>query len=331
VLNANPARYNAEHYAQRANDLEKNFYTNPRERFTPRYSPTAFEAIGEMRTPAATARRAGPGATADVGPGDIEITRSLLNDIPRTKEHGRDLIAARIVKRGIDDFIENPPAGAILPTPGNADAAKLAAQQGRFARESHAGAERSQISANLAQRAEGRSGSNNSGLNLENELRKEYRRFTTPSVQSARTPASNAGFNTDEIAAMERFHQGVDTPLRNKIRYLANLGGGGGGLGALAAGGAGGAATAYSTDDPRWYGALAAPVAGLGLRTAGNRIAMQNIRALDEMIRMRNPTSQHIQMTQPRIPGGGNAIDAKAARDLIALELAKKRNNDNAP
>jgi hypothetical protein len=124
---------------------------------------------------------------------------------------------------------------------------------------------------------------------------------------------------------MERFHKGVDTPFRNKIRYLANIGGGGGGLGALAAGGAGvGATAAYASDDPRWYAAIGAPVAGLALRGVGNRIAAQNIRALDEMIRMRNPTSQLLQM-QPRIPGGGNAADAKAMRDLIALELAKRQ------
>jgi hypothetical protein len=329
ALRANPVRYGAEHLAQRADDLERNFSTNPRERAIPRFSPTSFDAIEEMRAPAAAAATrpsfAGP---ATVGPGDVEFTRSLLNTIPQTKENGRDLIAARIVKRGLDDFIENPPPGAILPGQANADAAKLAAIQGRLARESHAGAERSQISANLTKRAESRADRNNSGLNLEAELRKEYGRFTTPSVRSGRTPASNAGFNPDEIAAMERFHQGVDTPLRNKIRYLANIGGGGGGLGALAAGGVGiGAAGTYASDDPRWYGAVGLPVAGLALRGAGNRIAKQNINALDQMIRMRNPTSQYLQMTQPRIPGGGSATNAKLARDLIALELAKRQNN----
>jgi hypothetical protein len=331
ALRSNPVRYAAEPLSQRADDIAHNFYTNPRERAIPRYSPTSFDALDEMRAPAAAARRAGTGATADLGPGDIEFTRSLLNTIPQTKEHGRDLIAARIVKRGLDDFIENPPVGAVLPGQANADAARLAARQGRLARESHAGAERSQISENLTNRASSRAGRNNSGLNLEAELRKEYGRFTQPSVRSGRTPASNAGFNADEIAAMERFHTGVDTPLRNKIRYLANLGGGGGGLGALATGAAGGAGAAYATDDPRWLAAIGAPVAGLGLRMAGNRIATNNIRALDEMIRMRNPTSQLLQRTQPRIPGGGNATDAKMARDLIALELAKQRMNSDAP
>jgi hypothetical protein len=330
ALRANPVRYGAEHYSQRADDIAQNFYTNPRERATPRFSPTAFEALDEMRAPAIAARRAGPGTTADVGPGDIEFTRSLLNTIPQTKDHGRDLIAARVVKRGLDDFIENPPVGAILPGQANAEAARLAAVQGRLARESHAGAERSQISQNLTNRASSRAGRNNSGLNLEAELRKEYGRFTQPTVRSGRTPASNAGFNADEIAAMERFHEGVDTPFRNKIRYLANLGGGGGGLGALATGAAGGAGAAYATDDPRWYAALGAPAAGLGLRMAGNRIATGNIRALDEMIRMRNPTSQRLQM-QPRLPGGGSATSAKTARDLIALELIKQRNSSNAP
>jgi len=328
ALRANPVRYDAGHLAQRADDLERNFYTNPQERAIPRYSPTSFDAINEMRAPAIAARKAGPGVTAGVGPGDVEFTRSLLNTIPQTKEHGRDLMAARIVKRGLDDFIENPPAGAILPGQANAEAAKLAAAQGRLGRESHAGAERSQISANLAKRAESRADRNNSGLNLEAELRKEYGRYTTPRVRSGRTLASNAGFNADEIAAMERFHQGVDTPLRNKIRYLGNIGGGGGGLGALAAGGVGiGAAGTYASDDPRWYAAIGLPVAGLAMRGAGNRIAHQNITALDQMIRMRNPTSQYLQMTQPRIPGGGSAANAKAMRDLIALELAKRQNN----
>jgi hypothetical protein len=329
ALRANPVRYGAEPLAQRADDLERNFYTNPRQRAIPRFSPTSFEALDEMRAPAIAARRAGGGAVADVGPGDLEFTRSLLNIIPQTKEHGRDLIAAKIVKRGLDDFIENPPVGAVLPGAANAAAAKLAAVQGRLARESHAGAERSQISQNLTRRAESRAGSNYSGLNTEAELRKEYRAFTTPDIRSGRSKAKNAGFNADEIAAMERFHQGVDTSLRNKIRYLGNLGGGGGGLGTLAAGGLGvGASAAYATDDPRWFAAIGAPAAGFGLRTVGNRIAMKNIRALDEMIRMRNPTSQMLQATQPRIPGGGSAINAKAARDLIALELIKRQAQD---
>lgn len=333
ALRANPVRYGAEHLAQRADDLERNFYTNPRERAIPRFSPTSFEAIDEMRAPAVAARRAGPGVTADVGPGDVEFTRSLLNTIPQgTQEHARDRMAARLVKRGLDDFIENPPVGAILPGQANAEAARLAAAQGRLARESHAGAERSQVSQNLRRKAEAEAGSRNSGLNVEAKLRSAYADFTKPNVKTSRSRAENAGFNADEITSMERFHSGTDTPLRNAVRYVGNLGGGGGGLGALAATGLGiGGSAAYASDDPRWFGALALPAVGLGGRVLGNRIARQNINALEEMIRSRNPTSQYIQMTQPRIPGGGSATSAKAMRDLIALELIKQRNSSNAP
>jgi hypothetical protein len=322
AMRANPTRYDPAHFAQRANDLEQSFYTNPHFVTEREFSPASFRTLDRMRQP-----QPSTAATGGLTPGQIDLSRQLLGNADTRV----DKRAAGYVRRGIDDFVENPPVGAVLPGAGNAQSARDAAAQALLARQSHAGAERSQVSENLRRKAEAEAGSRNSGLNVEAKLRSAYADFTKPNVKTGRSRAQNAGFNADEIGSMERFHSGVDTPLRNTIRYLGNLGGGGGGLGTLAAGGVGiGATGAYASDDPRWYGALALPAVGLGGRVLGNRIARQNINALDEMIRSRNPTSQYLQMTQPRIPGGGSDASAKAARDLIALELAK-RNNSNAP
>jgi hypothetical protein len=323
ALRANPTRYDPAHFAQRANDLEQNFYTNPNFITERQFSPASFRTLDRMREP-----QPSTAATGGITPGQIDLSRQLLNNA----SDKTDIRAARYVRRGIDDFVENPPVGAVLPGAGNAQSARDAAAQALLARQSHAGAERSQVSENLRRKAEAEAGSRNSGLNVEAKLRSAYADFTKPNVKTGRSRAQNAGFNADEIGGMERFHSGADTPLRNTIRYLGNLGGGGGGLGTLAAAGLGiGGSAAYASDDPRWFGALALPAVGLGGRVLGNRIARQNINALDEMIRSRNPTSQYIQRTQPRIPGGGSAADAKMARDLIALELAKQRMSSDAP
>lgn len=319
ALRANPTRYDPAHFAQRANNLEQNFYTNPNFVTEREFSPASFRTLDRMREP-----QPSTAATGGLTPGQIDLSRQLL----KNADTRTDKTAAGYVRRGIDDFVENPPVGAVLPGAGNAQSARDAAAQALLARQSHAGAERSQISENLRRKAEAEANSRNSGLNVEAKLRSAYADFTKPNVKTNRSRAQNAGFNADEIGAMEQFHSGVDTPLRNTIRYLGNLGGGGGGLGALAVGGVGvGASAAYASDDPRWYAAVGAPLAGLALRGVGNRIAQNNISALDQMIRMRNPTSQYLQMTQPRIPGGGSATNAKATRDLIAIELAKRQGN----
>lgn len=317
ALRANPTRYDPAHFAQRADDLEQNFYTNPNFVTEREFSPASFRTLDRMREP-----HPSTAATGGLTPGQIDLSRRMLGNAG-TKP---DIKAAGYVRRGIDDFIENPPVGAVLPGAGNAQSAQLAAVQARLARQSHAGAERSQVSENLRKKAVAEAESRNSGLNVEAKLRSAYADFTKPNVKTGRSRAQNAGFNADEITSMERFHSGVDTPLRNAIRYVGNLGGGGGGLGTLAAAGLGvGSSAAYASDDPRWLGALALPAVGFGGRVLGNRIARQNINALEEMIRSRNPTSQYFQMTKPRIPGGGSATSAKAARDLIALELMKQR------
>lgn len=322
VLNSNPARYDAQHLAQSARDLENRFATTV-DRYHERDAPSTFRALDEMQQPYAAAVRAGPASIATVDPGNLEFIRQGINKIPPSAERAVDKSGGRHVKRALDEFVENPPVGAIMP--GSEAAASEAAAQSVLARESHSGYKRALISDALRRNAEGQAQSTYSGLNLENELRKQYRSLLAIDKKTGLSGAQKAGFDADEIARMEQFRSGADTPGRNLLRWGAKTAGGGSGIGFLAAGAAGGGAGAYASDDPRWYGAAALPVAGLALRGAGNRLAMRNMQQIDELLRQRNPLYQERLATSGMQPGAGRPAAAKAMRDAIATEVIKQR------
>jgi hypothetical protein len=324
ALNANPVRYDAMHLANRGDALEQRFATDPNARFFRRDNPGTFGALDEMRQPYAAAVRAGPAAVADLGTADIDFIRKGINRIPPSAERAPDRESGRLVKRALDDFIENPPPGAVMP--GYAGAARQAAAQGQLARESNAAYKRAQLSETMRSNAENRAASNYSGLNLENELRKEYRTLLNTDKRTGVSGAQRAGYSPDEINRFQNFVSGTDTPGRNALRWAAKTAGGGSGLGALAAAGVGGGAYAsYASDDPRWLGAIGLPLAGLGMRTAGNRIALRNANSIDQMVRQNSPLFTRRAAVAPMVPGPGSAPGAaKAARDAVALELMKQ-------
>jgi hypothetical protein len=329
ALNANPVRYDAMHLANRSDALEQRFATDPNARFFERDSQGTFRALDEMRQPYAAAVQAGPSAMADLGTADIDFIRKGINKIPPGAERAPDRESGRIVKRALDDFIENPPPGAVMP--GYAGAAQQASAQGQLARESNAAYKRAQLSEAMRSNAENNAASNYSGLNLENYLRQEYRNLLRVDKKTGVSGAQRAGYNPDEINRFQQFVSGADTPGRNLLRWGAKTAGGGSGLGFLAAAGiGGGAAGAYTSDDPRWISALTLPAAGLLLRSAGNRIALRNVNSLDEMVRQRSPL-----FTQRAAGAGmtqsGQPIAARGVRDAVALELLKQTQPTRVP
>lgn len=322
ALNANPTPYDASHLARRANALENRFHTV--DRYYDRDSPATFRALDEMRAPyEATVKSGDPAAIATVDPAGIDFIRKGINKIPPSAERAVDRESGRIVKQSLDDFLENPPPGAVLP--GYEGAARDAAGQALLARESNAGYKRAVLSDAMRRNAENNAAANYSGLNLENNLRQEYRNLLAVDKKTGISGAQRAGYSPGEIARFQQFVSGKDTPGRNLLRWGAKTAGGGSGLGFLGAAGVSGVGAGYASDDPRWSGMLALPAAGVALRTAGNRIALRNVNNIDRLVRQNNPMFAGRAASAGMQPGPGSyPTAATGPRNAIALELMKQ-------
>ena len=322
ALAANPTQYDASHLAQRADDLTNRFHTV--DRYYQRDSPSTFRALDDMREPYQAAVDAGPSVVGTIDPAGIEFIRKGINNIPPSAERATDRTSGRAVRQALDDFMENPPPGAVMP--GYAASARDAATQSASARDAYQSYKRAVTSDAMRRNAENQAASNYSGLNLENNLRQQYRNLLAVDKKTGLSQAQREGFSPAEINRFQQFVAGTDTPGRNALRWAAKTAGGGSGLGFLAAAGlglGGGALGSYATDDPRWFSTLALPVAGFALRSAGNRLALRNANSLDEMVRQRSPLFRERAATMTT-PGAGSPRAAKATRDAIALEILRQ-------
>lgn len=288
------------------------------QRHTPERSPISYQAIDEMRAPPTTAHL---GIGAPIGPGDIEYIRKGLQQVnPVTG--GPDIAAAPTVKRALDNFVRNPPPGAVIP--GTERAAAEASALAESARQAHGAYRRSQLWDSLTDNALTSAGSANSGLNVQNRLRQ----VVTGGLRQndkGQSAFSKAHYSPEEIARLTEFAR---VPRGDAtLRYMDRLFGGGGGLGAMAAGGvAGGAADKYFRDDPTWGSIAGAgiPAAGLGLRLLGNRRATQQMQGLGNMVRERAPLYQERLATAPLVPPPGGGATA-SARDALTIELLRQQ------
>jgi hypothetical protein len=324
ALAANPARYDAQHLAQRANDLEQRFWTQ--ENFGREYSPVSFKALDQMRRPYAAAVQASPSAISTITPANIDFVRKGLNRIPLGEASATDRASGRLVKSALDDFLERPPLGAVMP--GSEAAARRASAQAVLARESNAGYKRAVVSDALIRRAEGAAGPNASPLDIEAALRSQYRANLAPDKRTGRSPAQNQGFNPAEIGLMDAFSKGVDTPVRNAIRWAARNVGANTKFG-LAQGAVGAGAGYFAPEgtpiEQRLAMAAALPTLGAGTRLVGNRIARNAVQNIDEALRQRNPLYQFRAMNAPMASPSGSPATAQAMRDAVAATLIKRQ------
>jgi len=312
-----PALYEANALARAATPTEDVLRA---ERFHPNDSPRTFQAVEEMRAPPTTAHL---GLGAPVSPGDIEYIRKGLTQInPLTG--ATDKASAGYVKRALDNFVLNPPPGAVLP--GTEAAAAEATALANRARGNYGGYKRGQMFDDMIENATTSAGGAASGLNLQNRLRQVV---GSGLRQKEGTSAfSRAGYNPEEIAKLTDFAR---VPIGDaSLRYVDRLFGGGGGLGAVVAGGVGAAGGGtlghYFKDDPTWGGVagVGIPAAGLGLRLLGNRRATQNMANLGDMIRRRTPLYQERAATAPMVPPAGGGMPA-SARDAMVVELLRRQ------
>lgn len=326
VLARYPQMYEQRALANRATDIENNLLA---QRYHWRDSPGTWRGIDEARVGGAPGQL-NTGPNAIVGPADIDFVRQGLNKIPRTEATATDRESARIVKQGFDDFMENPPPGAVLP--GMERTAARAAQTSERARGDWAAHKRVEAIDDMVENATTGTGSANSGLNLQNKMRQAVSSFTRR--KSGESAASKAGFDRDEIAALVNYSRGTNPT--NLTRWASNVLGGGSGaampVAAAAYGGLAGGNTYLRSQDPAassaasLTAAIAAPVAGLALRRYGNRRADRDLAALRDTMARRSPLFQYRELMNPGTnPGAGSPLAAKTARDAIALEMISKQ------
>jgi len=320
-------RYEGTALARRADEIERQLYAD---RFHPRDSPRTWDALEEARGRGAPGQPA-TGYNAIVDPGNIDFIVKGLNKIPRGEAHATDRESAAIVKRALNDFVENPPPGAVLP--GTEPAARQASTLAAQARGDYAGYKRVQKLDELVNNATNTAGA--TGLALQSELQKGVRSFVKET--GGYSPASKAGYNRDEIARLVNYARG--TNLTSAMRKGSEVLGGGSNIGtqlALAGGIGGGAALGGYFKDQPVIGALAGPAsvgAGLLLRRAGNVRADREIAALRDMVAQRTPLYNYRTMLAGTQPGPGSPATAKALRDAIATGILKQTTggDQNAP
>ena len=318
------AAYEPQAFHQVGDDLENQLLA---QRYHWRDSPATWRALDEIRGGGAPGQL-DTGANALIDPASIEFVRKGINKIPQTEATATDRASGEVVKRALDDFIINPPPGAVLP--GMQREADLAAQRAVEARGNWAGHKRTEALEDLIANAQNTAGATHSGLNLENELRKGVRSFIRQ--KAGESPASRAGYNDPEVAALNQYARG--NTGSNVLRWAGNsLGGGGGIAGPLVGGIALGGASKYFKDDPELGAAVGvgAPTLGLALRALGNRRAGGEIAQLQNMIAQRTPLYQYRQMMTGMVPGPGSPTAAKTARDAVALELLKQTQPTRVP
>src|SRR4030095_2219721 len=213
-----------------------------------------------------------------------------------------------------NNFIENPPAGAVLAGPA-ADVGNLYFR----GRANYAAGMRGSDLADIRRSADLARSSANSGQNLDNSLRQRVRR----TVEDDR---AMRGYNPTEEQALEQVVLGAEGA--NIRRAAGNVMGGGGGLGSNVAGGTAAAAASFLGAGPTATGLAATSVPWLG-GYLKNRAAARTERALqdvEEATRRRSPlflerpgpdAAPHISATRDFMTRALMAQQAKAAQDQL--------------
>ena len=236
----------------------------------------------------------------------LDVARQRLNDLAGSPKNQVKKAAQAAINK-IDDFIASPNGSNLVgkkaPTKGqeltptgfnfseaDAVANKAAAQQASKkileARANAAAGFRSDKIQELREIMDLKSSASNSGMNIDNTVRQKLAALLTNSGGKG-----VRGFSKEEKEAIRSVVTG--TPTKNALRYVGNLLGGGGGLGqglttflpaggVLAADGGIGAITA----------AMAPGVVGAVSKRGSNRIANNEIKAIEEQIRLRSPLGQ---------------------------------------
>lgn len=241
--------------------------------------PGVFNAVNELRL----AQQEGRAATI----ADIDSVRQVLGQLGKERDAGgqltRQATAANRARREIDNFLPNLNQNDLLA--GDAARANAILEDARRNWNQYKKAQ--DVERRLAN-AELNATSANSGANIQNSIKQAFK----PLLKDNERQARSAGFSDAEIAALNRVVRG--DWLGSAARATGNLLGGGGGLGMLASG-----AVGYEAGGPA--GAVAAGLAGRGLKMAGNASTMRAVRDLDRLIRSNSPVALRVAAQNPAL------------------------------
>lgn len=321
LLRRNQTPYSATHLAAEADRLQQFLYDRG---FNQTYSPHTWELLNKMRQGAQR-------PNGMITPANIDSIRQGVNRISKGPGADVDRESARHVRDALDNFMTNPPQGAVPA--GFEPQARQAAELAKFARGNHAAYERDKTLDAMEEAAKLTASGQHSGMNYGNILRQDVRNLVNPKY-----PQRARGFSDEEREVLTNVNAGG--PVMNTARFAGNYLGGGGGLGALAAtGGALGAIQSNADPTISSVGALAAPAVGLALRAGTNRGTRNAFAQAMELSRTRSPLYEYQQRAAgyPRtVPGPSLLSGGSTAtgRDVLALEMLRqlqRQEQESAP
>ncbi len=235
---------------------------------------------------------------------DIDGVRRALSNIAKERDQIGQLTpnAAAAVKAidHVTDFLPNLKQADLIA----GDAGKAASILEK-ARGDWAAYKKASLVQNTLGNAELNAAAAHSGGNLQNSIKQAFK----PLLKN--DGAKVASWSDAEKAQLEKIVKG--TFASNTARVAGNILGGGGGLGMLASGAAG-----YQAGGAP--GAIAAGLAGRGLKMAGARSTFNAVKKLDQMIRAGSPEALRLAAQAP--PQVIQQLPTKTQQLLQSLILA---------
>jgi hypothetical protein len=300
--------YNPQHLPVLADKIEQRLI---KDGVFPEDAKGIYETLNRMRAvPSSTS-----GETIHFEPANlISLRKNIAN---KFEAEGENKHAVSVALKHIDDFIENPPASAVLGGPAAQQAARQAGELYTTARANSAAGFRGEELGKIDYASGLRTGSAGSGQNLGNTVRSQV----TNAILNAKRLK---GFTPEEIAKLEAIPEG--TPGRNVRRFVGNLMGGGGGpysavAGALAGGGAHMLGLGPELTSAAMVGT---PIIGGYLKNSVGKSTAEALREVERETRMRSPLFREQVAGQDLVPGN-------PGRDAMARFLLNRATQPSAP
>lgn len=258
--------------------------------FRPNNQKNVFDTVGELK-----------GAPGPVGVADLDSARKALGvlakEVDGVGKPTANAVAARTAIGHIDDFLPNLNQADLLA----GDAAK-ANQILDTARKNWGAAKRAETVQTTLANAEINAAASHSGANIQNATKQAFKPLLKNNAAKA------IGYNDEELGQLSKVVRG--TWMGSAARASGNLLGGGGGLAMLASG-------AVGYHEGGVGGAIAAGLAGRGLKMIGNRSTFNAVKQLDTMLRARSPEALQLAASLP--PQVIQNLPKKTAALLAAL------------